>query len=608
MSPSIADYALLSDARGAALVSTSGSIDWACLERFDAPSTFARLLDPDAGHWWLGPSADDAVTERRYVPGTMVTRTEHRVDGPEGAGVVAVTDALVFRPEERGHGIGQQAPDAVVRLVEGIEGQVELVCQVAPRGEYGLATPLWERCPGGVRSRGGARGLLLSVPDGVDVEIDGGDVLARFGVTAGTRLGFALRSVDPFDGWPSTWSTDQVRAWLYGTVKGWQSWSEMHQSYEGPYAEQVHHSGRVLQALTYAPSGSVVAAATTSLPEVFGGSANWDYRYVWVRDASLTLNALWVAACPDEVEHYFRFFVSAAGGGAEDRPLQIVYGPGGEQRLPEIELGHLAGHRDSRPVRIGNDAWRQEQLDVYGELLDAASVFVDIVGEFEPAVARFLVRMADLAAAKWDEPDHGIWEDRGEPLHYTYSKLMCWVALERAVDMAQALGASDRVDEWSGTRDRIADAILSRGWNDALGAFTQTFDGDVVDASVLMIPIVGFLSGDDGRVRSTMDVIDQRLSSADGLVWRNEADRDQGQGAFLIATFWMAHALAVAGDVEAARRRFERAAACANDVGLLAEEVDVTTGELMGNYPQAFSHIGLVNAAWAIATAERSDG
>ena len=600
----IGDYALLSDSQGAALVSRSGSIDWACLPRFDSPSTFARLLGEGAGHWRLAPSGEARV-QRGYVTDTMVLRTEFRT----GSGTVAVTDALPFMPAERGHGIGQRAPHAVLRMVEGIDGEVEVDSEVAPRPEYGLITPRWEVLPGGAVCRGGAGAYVLSCPAPIDLE--GGTARARFTVRAGERVGLALRCADAWGAAPSPWSSEQVRAWLYGTVQGWRSWSVLHQAYQGPYAELVHHSGRVLQALTYAPTGAVVAAPTTSLPEEVGGGRNWDYRYAWVRDASLTLAALWVAACPDEVVSFFDFFVTAAGGVADGgEPVQILYGVGGERRIDEQELDHLAGYRDSRPVRIGNGAWRQDQLDVYGELLDAAGLYAGRVSGLDDTVASFLADMADRAADRWEEADHGIWEVRDERRHYLYSKLMCWVAVDRAARLAEDLRAGDRALRWCRERDRIREAILAEGWNEKAHAFTQSFGSEDLDASALMIPIVGFLPADDARVRATIDAIAERLTDAHGLVYRyGGADGlGGGEASFGICTYWLAHALALAGDVDAARERFEAISRFANDVGLLSEEIDGGTGELLGNFPQAFTHIGLINAANAIAEAERHQG
>ena len=400
-------------------------------------------------------------------------------------------------------------------------------------------------------------------------------------------------------------------------MAAWQSWSELHQAYVGPWHDLVHQSGRVLQALSFQPTGAIVAAATTSLPESIGGTRNWDYRYTWVRDASLTIEALWVAACPDEAIEFFEYITaSAAGSLDDDGDLQIMFGVGGERDLTERELPHLSGWRGSAPVRVGNGAWRQRQLDVYGELLSAvhrlSDRIFDPVGRAGPELAgstrQFLVTVADTAAARWHDKDQGIWEIRGEPRHFVYSKLMCWVALERATRLADRLDAADHVEEWSRTRDEIRDTILREGWNDRVGAFTQSFGSDELDASNLMVPIVGFLPADDPRVLATIDATEERLTDARGLVYRYRShDGLEGsEGSFLLCTFWLAQALALAGRTDRARTVFERAAAFVNDVGLLAEEVDVESGELLGNFPQAFSHIGLVNAAWAISQAEES--
>ena len=389
----------------------------------------------------------------------------------------------------------------------------------------------------------------------------------------------------------------------------------------------VHHSGRVLQSLSFAPTGAICAAATTSLPEVVGGSRNWDYRYAWVRDASFTIQALWVAACPDEANQFFDY-VSSSAAGSLDRggALQIMFGIGGERDLTERELPQLEGWRHSAPVRVGNAAWKQRQLDVYGELLNAVyrmsdHLFDDThrVGplsdsgkwdtptDLAPATRKFLVQLADTAARRWQEKDQGIWEIRGEPRDFLYSKLMCWVALDRAVILADRLNASSRIGSWTQTRDQIREAIVTKGWSDRAKAFTQSFGSDELDASSLMVALVGFLPADDPRVLATVDATEERLTDQRGLVYRYRShDGLEGEeGTFLLCTFWLAQALAQAGQPVRARAVFERAAAFVNEVGLLAEEVDPVSGELLGNFPQAFSHIGLVNAAWAISESER---
>jgi GH15 family glucan-1,4-alpha-glucosidase len=440
------------------------------------------------------------------------------------------------------------------------------------------------------------------------VPLEVGRTVARgeIALSAGEKVCFALEHRMSSEPAPTPWDLDAIDGRLDDTIRGWRTWSAIHQGYDGPWRELVRHSGRVLQALTYQPTGAIVAAPTTSLPEAAGGTRNWDYRYTWVRDASLTLEALWVAACPDEAHRFFTWMAAAAAARVHETDLQIMFGVGGEHDLTERELGHLAGWRDSRPVRVGNGAWNQRQLDVYGELLSAARRLRDQLETLDQATRGFLVEVADAAAERWRESDQGIWEIRGEPRHFLYSKLMCWVALDCAIDLAGLLGAPERVAAWDGTRAQIREAILSQGWNQAAGAFTQSFGSDELDASALMLPIVGFLPGTDPRVRSTVDAIDARLTDDRGLVYRYRShDGLEGEeGTFLICTFWLAQAQALGGELDRARRKFEQAVAYANDVGLLSEEVAPETGEMLGNFPQAFSHIGLINAAWAISVAE----
>jgi GH15 family glucan-1,4-alpha-glucosidase len=598
----IAEYALLSDCRSAALVSRDGSVDWLCFPRFDGPSVFARLLDDDAGHFSIRPSGEFTVT-RRYVDQTMALETAFRT--PTGA--ATLVDAMALGQDERGHHLGAGSPGALLRRLRCTDGQVEVEVTYAPRPEYGLIHPLLAGVDGAVVSRGGADALALSSP--VPLQLDGSTATTRLTLRAGTTIAFALHHAKRWEPAPRIWSQEEIAARLDDTIRAWRSWSRLHQAYEGPWRDLVHHSGRVLQALTFEPTGAIVAAPTTSLPETVGGERNWDYRYTWVRDASLTMEALWVAACPDEALRFFDFLATAAPTQLQrGRNLQIMFGVGGEHDLTERELPHLSGWRDSRPVRVGNGAWDQRQLDVYGELLGAAQRLVEQMGELDPVTRRFLVAAADTAGRRWTEKDQGIWEIRGEPRHFLYSKLMCWVALDRAIALADQLGAKDRVEGWTATRDEIRAAILERGWSDRAGAYTQAFGSDDLDSSNLMLAVTGFLPGDDPRMKATIDATAEHLTDERGLVWRyRAADGLEGEeGTFLLCTFWLAQAQALAGEVTQARATFERAAAYVNDVGLLAEEVDPALGELIGNYPQAFSHIGLVNAAWAIAQAEQN--
>ena len=597
----IADHALLSDCHSAAMVTRAGSIDWLCFPRFDSPAVFTRLLDDDAGHWLVTPDDVQDVT-RSYLGSSLVLRTVFTTTH----GRVQLTDGLVVGHGERAHDLGNASPHLLVRHVVCLDGAATVRVEYRPMPEYGLVAPLFRGDgTGRVVSQGGPDRLTLWGSHQLDVMAS--SAMAVIPLKAGETLSFAL-------GWSRSWETPPVpdvdfapAARLEDTVAAWDSWAELHQRYDGPWAKEVRFAGVVLQGLTFKPSAAIVAAATTSLPESRGGERNWDYRYTWVRDASMTLDALWVAACPDEAYEFLAWLVGAASGGLHDgRSLQIMYGVGGEHDLTERELPHLDGWSGARPVRVGNGAWDQTQLDVYGELLAAVHRLQDQIGELDQPTREFLIEVADTAAARWTEPDHGIWEMRGEPQHFLYSALMCWVALDRAVQLAETLEATNRVASWATTRDEIADAICTRGYSERLGAFTQTLEGDGLDASALMIPIVGLLPGTDPRMISTIEVLERGLCDDHGLLSRYRSDDGLAgtEGAFVFCTFWLAHAQALAGDVEAARGTFQRALDCANDLGLLSEEFDSAAGEQLGNLPQAFSHIGLVNAAWAISQAE----
>src|SRR5215470_5070136 len=600
----IAEYALVSDCRSAALVSRAGSVDCLCFPRFDGPSVFARLLDEQAGHWSI-EAVGATEASRRYIEGTMVLETTFRTR----AGSAVLVDAMAMGRNERGHELGVDSPGIVLRSVSCQSGTVELELEYAPRFEYGLIYPLLRPIEGGILARGGADVLVLSSP--IVLSIEGSIARARFTLQAGERASFALQHRASWDNTPEVYTQEAITDYLHDTVVGWGTWSDLHQRYEGPWRDLVHHSGRVLQALMFRPTGALVAAPTTSLPEAPGGSRNWDYRYTWVRDASFTLDALWVAACPDEARWFVDWMAGAVaaqiGQGADTgADLQIMFGVGGEHDLTERTLTHLSGWRNSRPVRVGNGAWEQRQLDVYGELLSAVRRLRAQIGPLDPVTCDFLVAAADTAATRWQEQDHGIWEVRGAPRDFLYSKLMCWAALDCAIALAGHLRAEHRVARWSATREQIRDAILTRGWSERAQAFTQAFGSDDLDASALMMPIVGFLPAIDPRMRATIDTIAARLTDAHGLVYRYRASDGLAgeEGTFLLCTFWLAQAQAMAGEVEQARATFEHAIAYANDVGLLSEEVDPSSNELLGNFPQAFSHIGLVNAAWAISQAE----
>ena len=591
----IADYGLLADCTSAALVDRSGSIDWLCLPHYDSPAVFSRLLDPAAGHWSIAPTGAFAV-ERRYLPGSLVIETTFTSD----TGVVRLTDALCFRPGQRGHDLGKAAPHELLRLVTGVEGEVELRYELAPRPEYGLVKPLFRMEDGGGRTFGGPNRIAVRV--GVRCELDDATMTATFRVAAGEEVGFSLRWAAPDDSAPIACPPKGVAARIHDTVDGWRSWEADHDVYEGPRRELVRLSARVLKGLTYRPTGAIVAAPTAGLPETEGGERNWDYRYAWVRDASLTVEALYIGSCSDEAGEFVSFMTSSAGGRV-DRHLQIMYGIDGRHDLAERELDHLRGWRDSRPVRVGNGAWNQTQLDVYGELLDAIYLYRDALGDLHPEIQRFVRDLADTAAARWSERDAGMWEMRGEHQHHLSSKTFCWVALDRAVKLAPKLGDYGKAEEWAAERDRIRAAILERGWSEKRQAYAQAFDSDELDAAALLMPIVGFLPAADPRMRSTIEAIARELTE-DSLVlrYRNEegvnADGLVGEeGTFALCSFWLVSCLARAGELERAEALFDQLVGYASDLGLLAEEVDTHNGELLGNYPQAFSHIGLIVAA-----------
>ncbi len=599
----IADHAFLSDGHTAALVTRDGSVDWLCLPRFDSPAVLARLLDDDAGHLSLRPADPDAVAERRYLPQGLVLETVWTC----ATGTLVVRDCLALGRRERGHDLGQGSPGVLLRYARCESGHVDVVVEWAPRPEFGLVYPRFAATSGGVEAHGGSTVLLLSTELAMTLA---GTATGSARLGEGHSLSLAMEQGPAWGRRLRPWSVRKITKTLAATETGWRSWSELHQSYRGPLADLVHRSGLVLQGLTFAPTGAIVAAATTGLPEGVGTSRTWDYRYTWVRDASLTMRGLWVAACPDEAERCFAFFARAAGTQlARGVPLQIMFGVGGERDLSERELPHLSGWRGSAPVRVGNGAWTQRQQDVYGALLDAAYRLREYLGDLDESTRSLLVAAVETAASTWQEPDQGIWEIRGAASRYVHSALMCWIALDRGVALAEVLGVTDRVAAWETVRAEIGEAILADGWSSEVSSFTQVLGGRDLDASVLLIAGSGLLPADDSRLSATIDAVAAGLTDARGLVQRYRADDglDGAEGSFLICTFWLAEALAVTGRVEEAESVLERAAGYANDLGLLAEEVDTSTGELLGNFPQAFSHLGLVLAAQAIADARSGD-
>jgi GH15 family glucan-1,4-alpha-glucosidase len=597
--PPLSTYALLGDCHSAALVSRDGSIDWCCFHRFDARPVFARLLDwSRGGHFRIAPAGTAYTIGRRYLPGTNVLETRMATS----AGSITVTDCLVVR---RGALAGDAAQTRshhqLLRLVYCEAGEVEVALEFAPRFDYGLTTPRTElRGPDCGVVYGGADALVLQSQIPL-TQTDAWGCRGTLRLRGGEHAFVALTYSQPHQLEVHRLSLDEVAERIRGTVAFWRDWSARC-TYQGPYREQVVRSALVLKALTNAPTGAIVAAPTTSLPERIGGVRNWDYRYSWLRDAALNLYALFTLGYTEEAHDFMAWLERTTAGRAED--LQIMYGVGGEGQLPEVQLGELEGWRGSRPVRIGNAAAEQFQLDVYGYLLDTAWLYHRHGGEISATFWGLLRGAVDVVARRWTEPDEGIWEVRGGRRHFVSSKVMAWVAVDRAIRLARARSLPADLDRWTALRAAIRRRVERDGVDPSSGALTQSLGDPALDASNLLIPLVRFLPAADPRVRATMRRIAGELSK-DGLVYRYLEDDGLpgGEATFLICSFWMVDNLALAGEADRAHGLFKRLLGYANDLGLLAEEVDPVSGELLGNFPQAFSHVGLIGAALNLATA-----
>ena len=589
--PPISAYALLSDCHSGALVSRDGSIDWCAFHRFEARPVFARLLDWEkGGHFRIAPDGDYEAT-RRYVLNTNVLETRFET----ADGVVTLTDALVVRVEE-GH------PDhRLIRRIRCESGDVSLRARFEPRFDYGLTEPLIDLVEDGLAvAYGGPDALVLQSELGIG-DVDGSACEVEHAVSAGDDVLIALTWCLPQELKPERLPRELILGELDGTIGYWQAWTERC-GYDGPYRDEVVRSALVLKGLTNSPTGAIVAAATTSLPEEIGGERNWDYRYSWIRDSALTINALFMLGYTEEARDYVTWLKRTTAG--SPKSLQIMYGAGGERFLPEVELDHLEGYRGSKPVRVGNGAAKQFQLDVYGEMLDAAWHYRRNGGEIDDVFWRFLCEVGDAVVERWEQPDSGIWEIRGDLKHFVSSKVMAWVALDRLARLADADDREGDVEAWKTACKAIREAVEERGVDAKTNAFRQYFGDDGrADAANLLIPIVGFVEFDDPRAKATIELVSKELAE-DGFVRRYVTDGMDGvggdEGAFLICSFWLAECLARGGDEEKGRELFERLVSHCNDVGLLAEEVDAGSGELLGNFPQAFSHLGLIQAAIAL--------
>lgn len=594
--PPIADYGYIADCHSAALVSRSGSIDWCCLPRLDSESVFGRLLDWDHGGYCRFGPVDDYRVRRRYVDGTLVLETTFSTDGGEAR----LLDCFVMR---RG---GMENPARqIVRIAEGIGGQVDLEVEVVPRFDYGDVRP-W------VREQDDGAYALFGSDDGLavwsDLELgveDGSGLKASVRLAEGERrrLSIAYRPAAQLDRKPpEPPAARELDRLLVQTVEWWQRWAERGKPPKGPHADTVRRSAVVLKGLTNAMTGAIAAAATTSLPEVPGGGRNWDYRYTWIRDSTWAVRSLLQLGHDREADAFRRFVQRTSAGHVDD--LQIVYGIGGKFRLPETEID-MEGYRGARPVRVGNRASNQEQNDVYGELLVLAWLWHEHGHRADDHYWAFLVDLVERAIDQWPKPDRGLWEERREPQHFVHSKAMCWAAVDRGLRLAEEERRDVPTARWEAARDEIRSAIEAEGYDEDRGVFVRTFGSTDLDASLLLLPEMGFVEWDDERMVRTVDAIRKDLD-ADGLVYRFRWDEPgDHEGAFLPCSFWLVECLARQGRIEEAEEAFRRAMETANDLGLLAEEYDPDQDEMLGNFPQALTHLTQISAALALAEAQR---
>ena len=596
----IGDYAMIGDCHSLALVGRDGSIDWLCFPRFDSPSVFARSLDDDAGHFRIAPDTDDAVEVlRSYLPSTNVLQTVFMTEHGE----LEVTDCMTVRPFHPSRPTAVDNHGSVLRRVRCRSGTVAVRVDLRPRFEYGTVLPRFTPLTPTTACVVGGPDALWVRSSG-SLEVDRQHIAARWVLAAGDQAWVEVEWTAAAASSPHRAMRDHVADMekrLAETIAFWEAWLARC-SYEGDHTRRVHRSALVLKALTYAPTGAVVAAGTTSLPEWLGGSRNWDYRFTWIRDATLTLASLALLGYLGEAEAFKGWLERTGAGRPED--LQIMYRVTGERMLPEIPLDHLRGHRESAPVRIGNGAAGQLQLDSLGQLLEAGYLFGRAGGELTVDNAGFLKRVADLTVREWRRPDQGIWEIRDSPRHFVHSKLNCWMALDRAVRLADTGRLTGDVALWRRERDAVAAWLRSEASPD--GWFVQAAGHPLADAAALLVPALGFLPPAHPDVLATIDVVRRDLS--DGVHvhrYRSPDGLPGDEGAFLLCSFWLLDALTHAGRLEEAEYLITRLLGLANDVGLYAEMVDPTTGEQLGNTPQAFTHMAVVTSCSAISAARR---
>jgi GH15 family glucan-1,4-alpha-glucosidase len=606
--PPIASYGFLSDCHTGALVSYAGPVEWLCLPRFDSPSVFGALLDRDAGRFKLAPRGVVVPISRRYEPGTLVIETTWVTD----TGWVVIHDALTIGDwEQQGSGSRpriQHEPDhSLLRLMTCIDGEVEIEMECLPRFGYGTGAAEWSGGELGEATAIGPEGTELLLTSDMEISLEGGAAAGTIRLRE-DETGFCAVSWGDQDlGGPR--SAPEALERLDSTEEFWRQWLRAGSFPDHPWRIHLQRSALVLKGLTYSPTGAIVAAPTTSLPETPGGERNWDYRYTWIRDSTFSLWALHTLGFDEEARAFMKFVVEVC---RSDPNLQIMYGVGGEKDLAESTLDHLGGYGGARPVRVGNGAYDQHQHDVWGALLDSIYLHEKALrGTGTPTDRRLIGEQVEAAIAAWPDPDQGIWEARGEPRHYVSSKLMIWVAIDRGARLAPEVGRDDLAQRWRRKADEVRDEILERGVRD--GIFRQHYETDALDASTLLIPLLRFLPPDDPRVRDTVEAISESLTR-DGLVLRYEVEEtDDGlhgeEGTFLICSFWLVSALSEIGEPERARALCERLLESSGWLDLYAEELDARSGRHLGNFPQAFTHLALINAvSHVIADEQRGDG
>lgn len=608
--PPIADYAFLSDCEVNTLIAPDGAVEWLCLPRPDAPSVFGALLDRAAGSFRFGPANTAVPQQRRYLPGTMALETTWHT----ATGWLTVTDVLVLGPvDELRRGASRRSPgDAMsartlLRIATCFDGRVELDVSCFPLFDYGRVQGEWAYDgPGFTRTTVTAADITLTLNSSIPLGLMGARSYGRQTLAAGESAFAALSW-----GEHVTADLDEALEQLRFTESFWRGWISMASFPDHRFRPYIERSALALKGLSYAPTGAIMAAATTSLPETPGGQRNWDYRFTWIRDTAFMLRALHSLGFDWEAFEYFAFIIDAVSEPDEATPwsLQIMYGIGGERDLTEHTLDHLSGYQDSRPVRTGNGAFDQQQHDVWGMLMDAVEEHLGGGGQLAPRIWARLCTLVDTAIEKSGEPDQGIWEMRGAPQHFVASKVMCWVAVDRGIRIATGRGDTACAERWQAAADRLKTEICTRGV-DARGVFTQHYDTTELDASLLLLPLVGFLPPDDPRVRATVLAIAEELTEQ-GLVLRYRVDRTEDglsgeEGTFSICTFWLVSALAEIGELDAASALFEKMLSFAGPLLLYAEEIEASTGRHLGNFPQAFTHLALIDAANRLIAAERA--